>query len=75
MLKDTHESKTQLYKIDVGAGPHSYRKNCYIGTRKSKRIVPERPRRESSTTALKAAAKTGGLSYPHKWKRSNGMRY
>ena len=25
----------------VGAGPRSYRKSCYIGTRKSKEIVPE----------------------------------
>ena len=29
------------------------------------------PRRESSTTALKAAVKIGGLSYPHKGKRGN----
>ena len=28
----------------------------------------KRSRRESSTTALKAASKTGGLSYPHKGK-------
>ena len=27
------------------------------------------PRGESSTTALKAVVKTGGLNYPHKWKR------
>ena len=63
MLKDTHESKTQLYKIDVGAGPHSYRKSCYIGTRKSKEIVPERPRRERSTTALKAVAEKRELNH------------
>ena len=36
--------------------------------KKSKETVLERPRRESSTTALKAAMKTGGLSYPHKGK-------
>ena len=30
---------------------------------------------ESSTTAFKVAATTGGLSYPHKWRRSNGLRY
>ena len=37
--------------------------------------VPERPRRESSPTAFKAAAKIGGLSYPHKGKgqRSQGI--
>ena len=56
----------------VGAGPRSYRKSCYIGTRKSKETVPERPRRESSTTALKAAAKIGGPSYPHKGKEAMG---
>ena len=40
-----------------------------VGTEKSRKtIVPKRLRRESSTTALKAAAKTGGLSYPHKGK-------
>ena len=40
-----------------------------VGTEKSKETtVPEQPRRESSTTALKAVAKTGGLSYPHKGK-------
>ena len=50
----------------VGAGSRSYRKGCYIETGKSKKTVPGWPRRESSTTALKAAAKTGGLSDPHK---------
>ena len=41
-----------------------------IGTEKSKKMtVPEWPRREISPTAFKAAAKIGGLSYPHKWKR------
>ena len=52
----------------VGVGSCSYKKSCYIGTGKSKKTVPERPRRESSTTALKATANTGGLSYPHKGK-------
>ena len=43
-----------------------------IGAEKSKKTtVPERPRREISTTALKVVAKTGGLSYPHKGKRGN----
>ena len=36
-----------------------------------KTTVPKRRRRESSPTALKAAVKTGGLSNPHKGKRSN----
>ena len=53
----------------------SYRKSCYIGTGKSKKTVPEWPRRESSTTAFKAAAKIGGIIYPHKEKRRNGPRY
>ena len=36
-------------------------------TEKSRKtIVPERLRRDSSTTALKAAAETRGFSYPHK---------
>ena len=43
-----------------------------IGAEKSKKtIVPERPRRESSPTAFKAAVKTVGLRYPHKGKRGN----
>ena len=38
-----------------------------VGTEKSRKMtVPKRPRRESSTTALKAAAKTRGFNYPHK---------
>ena len=37
-----------------------------------KMIVPKRPRRESSSTALKAVAKIGGLSYPHKGKGAMG---
>ena len=47
-----------------------------IGTEKSRKTtVPERSRRESSTTALKAAAKTGGLNYPHKGKGATRPRY
>ena len=47
-----------------------------VGTKKSKRtIVPELPRGEISTTALKAGAKTGGLSYPHKGKGATRLRY
>ena len=56
----------------VGSGPHSYRKRCYIERRKSKERVSERPRRESSTTTLKAMVKTGGLNYPHKGKGAMG---
>ena len=61
-----------MSKFFVGAGSRNYRKRCYIGTRKSKKTVPERPRRESSTTAFKAAVNTGGLSYPHKGKGATG---
>ena len=40
-----------------------------VGIEKSRKmIVPERLRKERSTTALKAAVKTGGLNYPHKGK-------
>ena len=56
----------------VGAGSHSYRKSYYIGIGLSKKTVPEQLRRESLTTALKAVAKTGGLSYPHKGKGATG---
>ena len=59
----------------VGVGSHSYRKSCYFGMSKSKVTVPERPREEISTTALKEAAKTGGLSYPHKGKGATRPRY
>ena len=40
-----------------------------------KTTVPERPRRESSPTALKAAAKTGGLSDPHKGKGAMRLKH
>ena len=47
-----------------------------VGIEKSRKMtVPERPRRESSTTALKAVAKIGGLSYPHKGKGATRPRY
>ena len=43
-----------------------------IGTKKSRKMtVPERSRRESSTTALKAAAETRELSYLHLRRRSD----
>ena len=58
--------------MSIGAGSRSYRKSCYIRIGKSKKTVPERPRRESSTIALKAATKTGGLNYPHKGKGAMG---
>ena len=45
-------------------------------TEKSRKTtVPEWPRRESSPTALKAVAKIGGLSYPHKGKGATRPRY
>ena len=60
--------------IDVGAGPCSYRKSCYIGTRKSKEIVPEatkkraqplhlrqRRRQEGSATLIKEGAMGRGI--------------
>ena len=50
-------------RIIVGAGPRSYRKIYYIETRKSKETVPEWPRRESSTTAFKAAAEKRELNH------------
>ena len=47
-----------------------------VGTEKSRKTtVPEQPRRESSTTALKAVKKTGGLNYPHKGKGATRLRY
>ena len=47
-----------------------------VGTGKlRKKIVPEWPRRESSTIALKAAVKIGGFSYPHKGKGAMRPRY
>ena len=59
----------------VGLGSRNYRKSCSFRTTKSKVTIPERPREESSTTALKAAAKTGGLNYPHKGKGQIMLRY
>ena len=47
-----------------------------VGTEKSRKMtVLERPRRERSPTALKAVAKIGGLSYPHKGKGAMRLRY
>ena len=46
--------------------------NLLYQKKKSKETVPERSRRESSTTAFKAAVKIGGLSYPHKGKGAVG---
>ena len=47
----------------VGAGSRNYRKSYCFGTRKSKETVPKRPRRESSTTALKAVAERRELNH------------
>ena len=49
-------------------GPTATGKAATLGQGIQKKTVPERPRRESSTTALKAVTKIGGLSYPHKGK-------
>ena len=47
-----------------------------VGIEKSRKTtVPEQSRREISTTTLKAAVKTGGLSYPHKGKGATRPRY
>ena len=54
-------------------GPTATGKAATLGQESQKKTVPERLRRESSTTALKAAAKTGGLSYPHKGKGATGQ--
>ena len=68
-----NEKFVVIYQDDiVGVGSRSYRKSYCFGTSKSKVIVPEWLRGESSTTALKEVAKTRGLSYPHKGK--GGMR-
>ena len=52
-----------IIRLYVGARPRSYRKSCYIETRNSKELVPKRPRRESSTTTLKAVAKKRELNH------------
>ena len=53
-------------------GPTATGKAATLGQGIQKKTVPERSRRENSTTALKAAAKTGGLRYPHKGKGATG---
>ena len=67
-LNKESNNSTLFHIHHVGLGSRSYRKSCCFGTSKSKVTVPEQPRGERSTTALKAVAKTGGLSYPHKGK-------
>ena len=47
-------------------------KDITLGQGSQIRKIPERPRRESSTTALKAVVKIGGVSYPHKGKGATG---
>ena len=45
-------------------------------TEKSRKTtVHERPRRESSPTALKVAVKTGGISNPHKGKGATRLKH
>ena len=56
-------------------GPAATGKAAIAEQESQEETVPERPRRESSTTTLKAVVKIGGLSYPHKEKRSNMPRY
>ena len=53
-------------------GPVATGKVVTSGQGSQRRTVPEWPRRESSTTALKAVVKTEGLSYPHKGKGATG---
>ena len=47
------EKKTKLEATGVGAGPRSYRKSCYIGTRKSKEIVPEAAKKRAQPLHLR----------------------
>ena len=54
-------------------GPVATGKAATSGQGSQRRIVPERPRRESSTTALKVATKTRGLIYPHKGKEATAQ--
>ena len=45
-------------------------------TEKSRKTtVLKQPRREISPTALKVAAKIGGLSYPHKGKGATRLKH
>ena len=53
-------------------GPVATGKAAISGQESQRKQYLKRPRRERSTTALKAAAKTGGLSYPHKGKGATG---
>ena len=56
-------------------GPAATGKAATSGQGSQKKTVPERLRRESSTTTLKAVKKIGGLSYPHKGKGATRPRY
>ena len=56
-------------------GPTATGKAAISGQESQKKQYRKWLRRESSTTALKAAAKTGGINYPHKEERSNELRY
>ena len=53
-------------------GPAATGKAAISGQESQKKQYRKRPRREISTTALKAVAKTGGLSYPRKGKGAMG---
>ena len=56
----------------LAQGPITTGKDAILGQESQKKQYLKRPGRESSTTALKAAAKTGGLNYPHKGKGATG---
>ena len=53
-------------------GPTATRKATISEQESQRKLYLKRPRRESSTTTLKAAVKTGGLNYPHKGKGAMG---
>ena len=48
--------------IDVGLGPRSYKKSCYIGTRKSKEIVPEAAKKRAQPLHLRQQRRQEGLA-------------
>ena len=53
-------------------GPSATGKAAIFGQESQRKQYLKRLRRESSTTALKVATKTGGLSYRHKGKGATG---
>ena len=68
------DTKDHTYYM-LEQGPAATGKAAILEQGSQRKQYLKRLRRESSTTAFKVAAATGGLSYPHKWKRSNGLRY